>query len=53
MSSKKLAIILSHPVQYYSPLFAAAAKEMEIKVFYGFQPNSEQQGRQGFGKAFQ
>jgi glycosyltransferase involved in cell wall biosynthesis len=48
----KLAIILSHPVQYYSPLFVAATKEMEVRVFYGFQPNSEQQGREGFGKSF-
>lgn len=49
----KLAIVLSHPVQYYSPLFVEAAKQMELRVFYAFQPNAEQQGKDGFGKAFE
>jgi glycosyltransferase involved in cell wall biosynthesis len=49
----KLAIILSHPVQYYSPLFVELAKQQELKVFYGYQPNSLQQGKEGFGQAFQ
>ncbi len=33
---KKLAIISSHPIQYYAPLFALLAKEdkIELKVFY-------------------
>ena len=33
---KKLAIIATHPVQYYAPLFALLAKEpgVELKVFY-------------------
>lgn len=48
----KLAIVLSHPVQYYSPLFVEAAKQLEIKVFYAFQPNAQQQGVAGFGRAF-
>lgn len=49
----KIAIILSHPVQYYAPLFATLSKEIELKVFYAFQPNAEQQGKEGFGRAFQ
>jgi glycosyltransferase involved in cell wall biosynthesis len=49
----KLAIVLSHPVQYYSPLFVALAKEVDLKVFYAFQPNAQQQGKEGFGKAFE
>lgn len=49
----KLAIILSHPVQYYSPLFAVLSKEIELKVFYAFEPDALQQGKEGFSKAFQ
>ncbi|MEQ8625770.1 MAG: glycosyltransferase family 4 protein [Vicingaceae bacterium] len=49
----KLAILLSHPVQYYSPLFVEAAKQLELKVFYAFQPNAQQQGKEGFGNAFE
>ena len=49
----KLAILLSHPVQYYSPLFVALSKAIELKVFYAFQPDPNQQGKEGFGKAFQ
>lgn len=34
--SKRIALISSHPIQYYAPLFALMAKEPEIdlKVFY-------------------
>ena len=49
----KLAIILSHPVQYYSPLFTALAKEIDMKVFYAFKPSAQQQGKEGFGTAFE
>lgn len=49
----KLAIVVSHPIQYYSPLFAVLAKEIELKVFYAFQPNAVQQGKEGFGQAFE
>ena len=49
---KRLAIIVSHPIQYYAPLFTYLSKSMTLKVFYGFQPNPEQQGEEGFGEAF-
>jgi glycosyltransferase involved in cell wall biosynthesis len=50
---KKLAIVVSHPIQYYSPLFKILAKEIDLKVFYGFIPNAQQQGEAGFGEAFE
>lgn len=31
---KKLAIVISHPVQYYSPVFQLLAKQCDLKVFY-------------------
>ena len=37
----RLAIIVSHPIQYYSPLFACLSKSeyLKIKVFYSFDPS--------------
>jgi glycosyltransferase involved in cell wall biosynthesis len=32
--NKKLAIITTHPVQYYAPLFKEMAKTIKLKVFY-------------------
>ena len=45
VSSKKggaprLAVLLSHPVQYYSPVFKALAKDISIHVFYELQEKS-------------
>ncbi|TCD28943.1 glycosyltransferase [Pedobacter psychrodurus] len=31
---KKLAIITTHPIQYYAPVFRLLAKYLEIKVYY-------------------
>lgn len=50
--SKKLAIIVTHPIQYYSPLFRKIAESgrIELKVFYTW---SQAQGKKydpGFGK---
>jgi len=48
----RLAIVVSHPIQYYSPLFRELAKEINLKVFYCFNPSSDQQGKDGFGISF-
>ncbi len=31
---KKLAIVTTHPIQYYAPVFKLLAKQVELKVFY-------------------
>ena len=31
---KKLAIVVSHPIQYYAPIFKLLAKQCDLKVFY-------------------
>ena len=48
---KKVAIILSHPVQYYSPLFRVISQreKITIKVFYTWEKGSEKFDK-GFGK---
>ncbi|MGA9652061.1 glycosyltransferase family 4 protein [Pedobacter sp.] len=32
--NKKLAIVSTHPIQYYAPVFKLLAQEIEIKIFY-------------------
>jgi hypothetical protein len=31
---KNLAIIITHPIQYYAPVFQLLAKRCNLKVFY-------------------
>lgn len=47
----KLGIVVSHPIQYYSPLFRYLAREIDLEVFYCFQPTAQQVGKAGFGVA--
>ena len=47
----RLAVVLTHPVQYYSPLFAALSQRevIEIKVFYTWKQWQEMAGAAGAG----
>ncbi len=50
---KKIAIVTSHPVQYYAPLFAELSiqKDLHLKVFYTLgERNFENNIDAGFGK---
>jgi glycosyltransferase involved in cell wall biosynthesis len=49
---KKLAIIVSHPIQYYSPVFALLAKNgwVDVKVFYTMGEGPQTNYDPGFGK---
>ena len=49
----KLGILGSHPVQYYAPLFRELASRCELTVFYAHRPTASEQGRDGFGQAFE
>jgi glycosyltransferase involved in cell wall biosynthesis len=48
----RLAILASHPVQYYAPLFRALAKRVELTVFYAHNATAQDQARAGFGVGF-
>jgi glycosyltransferase involved in cell wall biosynthesis len=48
----RLAVLSSHPIQYYGPLFRELAKTVDLQVFFAHQPSAEEQGRAGFGTAF-
>jgi glycosyltransferase involved in cell wall biosynthesis len=47
-----LAILASHPVQYYAPFFRAIAQRFETTVFYAHRATPAQQAAAGFGTAF-
>ena len=49
----RVAFLISHPIQYYSPIFRELAKRCDLHVFYGQQLNSAQQASTGFGVGFE
>jgi len=51
--SRRLGVLVTHPVQYFAPLFRQLASEpgLDLTVYYAHQPTPEEQGR-GFGVAF-
>jgi len=49
--SSRLAILSSHPIQYYAPLFRTLSTRVDLEVFYAFQPTPGQLGEPGFGQA--
>ena len=52
MGNPKLGIVVSHPIQYYAPLFKYLAQRLNIIVFYCHDPTDEEIGRDGFGLKF-
>lgn len=47
---KKLAIITTHPIQYYAPVFKLLAEKIQLKVFYTWGNQSVAKYDQGFVK---
>ncbi|MBI2735999.1 MAG: glycosyltransferase family 4 protein [Rhodospirillales bacterium] len=48
----RIGFLVSHPIQYYAPIFRALAKECDLTVFFAHRQTAEQQARAGFGVAF-
>lgn len=48
----RLAILASHPVQYYAPLYRALAQRLDLTVFYAHAATAQDQARAGFGVGF-
>jgi glycosyltransferase involved in cell wall biosynthesis len=49
----RLAIVASHPVQYYAPLFRALAERLDLTVFYAHRATANDQAKAGFGVGFE
>ena len=49
----RLALLASHPVQYYGPLYRALAAHVDLTVFFAHRPMPAEQAAAGFGVPFE
>src|SRR5262245_2250022 len=49
----RLAILTSHPIQYYAPLFRELAERMDVHVFFAHRASAADQARAGFDTKFE
>jgi glycosyltransferase involved in cell wall biosynthesis len=49
----RLAVVSSHPIQYYAPLFRKLATAVDLHVFFAHKSTAEDQARAEFGTAFE
>jgi glycosyltransferase involved in cell wall biosynthesis len=52
LSGPRLAILASHPIQYYAPLYRELAKTIDLEVMFAHRATPADQARAGFGVAF-
>jgi glycosyltransferase involved in cell wall biosynthesis len=50
--AKRIGFLVSHPIQYYAPIFRELAKRCDLTVFFAHRQTPEQQASAGFGVAF-
>jgi glycosyltransferase involved in cell wall biosynthesis len=48
----RIGYLVSHPIQYYAPIFRELAKRCDLTVFFAHRQTAEQQSRAGFDVAF-
>jgi glycosyltransferase involved in cell wall biosynthesis len=48
----RLAIVASHPIQYYAPIFRMLDRRLDLEVFYAHRATPADQANAGFGTAF-
>tara|TARA_R110002124_G_scaffold74781_4_gene200771 strand:- start:15635 stop:16816 length:1182 start_codon:yes stop_codon:yes gene_type:complete len=52
VTKRRLAILCTHPIQYYSPWFAHMANQIDVHVFYAHRQTAQGQAAAGFSTAF-
>jgi glycosyltransferase involved in cell wall biosynthesis len=50
--ARRIGFLISHPIQYYAPIFRELARHCDLTVFFAHRQTAEQQARAGFGIAF-
>lgn len=50
---RHLGILVSHPIQYYSPWLRFLANRLDIEVFYAHRQDARGQAKAGFGVSFE
>ncbi len=49
----RLAVLTSHPIQYYAPLFRELARRVDLMVYFANRATPADQARAGFGTNFE
>lgn len=53
MAVPRIGFLLSHPIQYYTPIFRALAERCHLQVFFAHRQSAAGQADAGFGVAFE
>jgi glycosyltransferase involved in cell wall biosynthesis len=48
----RIGFLVSHPIQYYAPIFRALGERCDLTVYFAHRQTAEQQASAGFGVAF-
>jgi glycosyltransferase involved in cell wall biosynthesis len=48
----RLAVVASHPIQYYAPFFREVGRRLDLKVFFAHRATPADQAKAGFGVGF-
>ena len=51
--SLRIGFLVSHPIQYYAPIFRALAQRCDLTVFFAHRQTAEGQAKAGYGITFQ
>jgi glycosyltransferase involved in cell wall biosynthesis len=51
--SLRIGFLVSHPIQYYAPIFRALAERCDLTVFFAHRQTAEGQAKAGYGVTFQ
>jgi glycosyltransferase involved in cell wall biosynthesis len=49
----RLAVVSSHPIQYYAPIFRMLDRRLDLEVFYAHRATPADQAKAGFDRAFE
>lgn len=49
---QRIGFLISHPIQYYAPIFRALATRCDLTVFFAHRQTAKQQAEIGYGVAF-
>jgi glycosyltransferase involved in cell wall biosynthesis len=49
---RRIGFLVSHPIQYYAPVFRELARRCDLTVFFAHRQDAAGQGRAGYGVAF-
>jgi hypothetical protein len=53
LSARRIAVLSTHPIQYYSPWFAHIANSVDLHVYYAHRPTPDDQAAAGFSTPFE